>query len=229
MSLRINNEASGFTDETTLVLTDLRHVGTGLASDTRRPGFTRVFVAASRLDRVGIAILRIGLVIVLLWIGSLKFAKYEADSIVPFVANSPLMSFFYHHRAPEYRHFVNKEGELNAAHREWHQGNGTYAFSDGLGTVIVGLALLIALHPVLPQVSAVGSFLVMLMACTTLSFLITTPEAWVPALGDSTSGFPYLAGPGRLVIKDAIMFGAAMVTMTDSARVYLMRRKRKMI
>jgi uncharacterized membrane protein YkgB len=33
--------------------------------------------------------LRIGLIIVLLWIGALKFADYEADSIVPPVANSP--------------------------------------------------------------------------------------------------------------------------------------------
>jgi uncharacterized membrane protein YkgB len=224
MSLRIiNNEASGFTAETTQGLTELRHVETGLALDTRTTGFTRVFVAASRLDRLGIAILRIGLVIVLFWIGSLKFAKYEADSIVPFVANSPLMSFFYHHRAPEYRHYVNKEGELNPAHRKWHESNGTYAFSDALGLVIVSLALLIALHPVLPKAATIGSFLVMLMACTTLSFLVTTPEAWVQAAGDSTFRFPYLAGPGRLVIKDAIMFGAAIVTMADSARAYLVR------
>ncbi|MBV8549868.1 MAG: YkgB family protein [Acidobacteriaceae bacterium] len=216
MSLLINDEARDFTAET---------VGAGLASDTRTRGFVRVFAAASRLDRAGIAILRLGLVIVLLWIGSLKFAKYEADSIVPFVANSPVMSFFYHHRAPEYRHYVNKEGELNPAHRAWQESNGTYAFSYGLGIAIVGFALLIALHPVLPQAATVGSFLVMLMACTTLSFLITTPEAWVPASGDSTFGFPYLAGPGRLVIKDAIMFGAAIVTMADSARAYLQRRE----
>src|SRR5215469_14212225 len=116
----------------------------------------RLFLAASRLERVAITVLRLALIIVLMWIGSLKFAKYEADSIVPFVANSPLMSFFYHHPAPEYRHHVNKEGELNVAHRKWHQANGTYAFSDGLGIVIVGLALLIALHPLVVQVSAVG-------------------------------------------------------------------------
>ena len=58
------------------------------------------------------ALLRLGLVIVLLWIGGLKFADYEADSIVPLVANSPLMSFFYHYPAPEYRHYMNKEGEV---------------------------------------------------------------------------------------------------------------------
>lgn len=39
----------------------------------------------------------------------------------------------------------------------------------------------------------------------------------------STHGFPYLSGAGRLVIKDAIMMGAALVTMADSARLYLQR------
>lgn len=43
------------------------------------------------------AMLRIALVIVLVWIGGLKFLDYEADSIVPLVANSPVMSFLYHH------------------------------------------------------------------------------------------------------------------------------------
>ena len=63
------------------------------------------------------------------------------------------------------------------------------------------------------------------MALTTLSFLVTTPEAWVPALGDATHGFPYLSGVGRLIIKDAIMFGGAIVTLADSAKAYLRRPK----
>jgi hypothetical protein len=53
---------------------------------------------------------------------------------------------------------------------------------------------------------------------------VTTPECWVPALGDAEHGFPYLSGAGRLVIKDAIMMGAALVTMADSARAYLRKR-----
>lgn len=181
----------------------------------------RVFEKAAALDRVGMGLLRLGLVIVLVWIGGLKFAPYEADSIVPLVANSPLMSFFYHYPAPEYQRYMNKEGELNVAHRRWHETNGTYPFAYGLGLLIVSIGVLIALHPMLPQFAAVGSFLLILMACTTLSFLVTTPEAWVPALGDVTHGFPYLSGVGRLVVKDAIMLGAAVVTLADSARSYL--------
>jgi uncharacterized membrane protein YkgB len=71
----------------------------------------------------------------------------------------------------------------------------------------------------------VGSFLLILMACTTLSFLVTTPEVWVSAAGASTHGFPYLAGGGRLIIKDSIMLGAAVVTLADSARSWLRRMR----
>ncbi len=45
----------------------------------------------------------------------------------------------------------------------------------------------------------------------------------VPALGDTTHGFPHLSGVGSLIIKDAIMFGAAVTTMADSAKTYLRR------
>ncbi len=200
-----------------------RNIG-GIEGDSKAlSGVTRLYAAASRLDRIGMGVLRLGLVIVLVWIGGLKFVKYEADSIVPLVSQSPLMSFFYHHPAPEYRQYMNKEGELNAAHRAWHESNGTYAFSRGLGIVIILIGLLIALHPVLPQVATVGSFLLIFMACTTLSFLVTTPEAWVPALGDTAHGFPYLSGAGRLIVKDCIMLGAAVTTMADSAGQYLRR------
>lgn len=184
----------------------------------------RLYGGAASLDRIGMGLMRFALVLVLVWIGGLKFAKYEADSIVPLVANSPMMSFFYHHPAPEYRTHMNKEGELNVAHRQWNESNGTYPVSYALGIVIVSIGLLIALHPFLPQLAAVGSFLLILMACTTLSFLVTTPEVWVPALGDSVHGFPYLAGGGRLIIKDSIMLGAAVVTLADSAKAYLRRR-----
>ena len=188
-------------------------------------GIQTLYKAAAGANHIGMILLRLALIIVLVWIGSLKFAKYEAEGIVPLVANSPVMSFFYHYPAPEYHGNMSKEGELNQAHQQWHERNGSYKFSAGLGVAILFIALLIALHPVLPQVAAVGSFLLILMACTTLSFLVTTPEAWVPALGDSAHGFPYLSGVGRLIIKDVIMFAAAIVTMADSATVYLRHLK----
>lgn len=176
---------------------------------------------AAGADRIGIGVTRTALVIVLIWIGCLKAVPYEADGIVPFVANSPLMHFLYRLPAGEYAQHMNREGQLVPANREWHRRNGTYLFAYGLGTVIVLFGILIALHPVFPKVATLGSVLVIFMSMSTLSFLVTTPECWVPAIGAERHGFPYLAGPGRLVIKDAIMLGAAIVTMADSARASL--------
>ncbi|WP_263373999.1 YkgB family protein [Granulicella aggregans] len=177
---------------------------------------------AAKLDSFGIGLLRVALVIVLVWIGGLKFADYEADGIVPLVANSPVMRFLYRHPT-EYRSHMNREGELKPQNREWHVQNGTYIFSHGLGIAIILIGLLIALYPISPGISAVGSLLLILMSFTTLSFLVTTPEVWVPALGDTNHGFPYLSIAGRLLIKDAIMMAAAVVTLADSAKAALNR------
>jgi uncharacterized membrane protein YkgB len=177
---------------------------------------------ATKLDGFGMGLLRVALVVVLVWIGGLKFADYEADGIVPLVANSPLMRFFYRHPA-EYRSHMNREGELKPQNRTWHMGNGTYRFSHGLGIVIIAIGVLIALYPISPTISALGSFLLIIMSFSTLSFLVTTPEAWVPALGDANHGFPYLSIGGRLLIKDAIMMAAAVVTLADSAKAALNR------
>jgi reactive chlorine resistance protein C len=186
--------------------------------------FDALLQLAARTDRFGVAVTRIGLVVVLVWIGGLKMYRYEDDGIVPFVANSPFMSFFYRAPAGDYKQHMNREGQVVPENRAWHEANGTYLFAWGLGSIIVAYGVMIALHPLLPRVAAVGSFLVFVMSFVTLSFLITTPECWVPNLGGPEHGFPLLSGAGRLVVKDAIMMGAALVTMADSARVALGRR-----
>ena len=184
---------------------------------------TRIFEIAARADRAAIIVTRIGLIVVLLWIGGLKTFRYEAQGIVPFVANSPLMSFFYAD-AGYYKAHMNPEGAFVPANVEWNEKNHTYAFAYGLGAVIVLYGLMLCLHPWLPQVAALGGFLVFVMSFTTLSFLLTTQECWVPPLGDVNHGFPFLSGSGRLVIKDAIMMGAALVVMADSAKAWLRKR-----
>jgi uncharacterized membrane protein YkgB len=181
----------------------------------------KLFEYAAGLQNTGIHLTRWGIVIVMLWIGGLKVFRYEAVGIVPFVANSPLMGFFYSYDAPEYKKHMNKEGEYKPENIEWHKQNNTYIFSYGLGAVICMIGLLIALYPIWPGVSAFGSFLAFGMSLVTLSFLITTPETLVPNLGDSEYGFPYLSAAGRLVIKDVIMLGGSIATMGQAARKHL--------
>ncbi len=45
----------------------------------------------SASDKIGAILGRYGLVIVIGWIGALKFADFEAHQIQPLVANSPFM------------------------------------------------------------------------------------------------------------------------------------------
>ncbi len=84
---------------------------------------------AASLQRLGIHLIRVAIFIIFVWIGGLKFFNYEAEGIVPFVANSPFMSFFYTKDAPEYKEYKLKEGEVDAKKQQWHEENNTYGFS----------------------------------------------------------------------------------------------------
>lgn len=178
---------------------------------------------ATRLDKLGIHLIRIGVAIIFIWIGALKFVPYEADSITPFVANSLVMSFFYAHPT-EYKEHLTHEGQLDPAKRLWQTENHTYAFSDGLGTVEILIGLLVLSYAFSPRLGMVGSILAFLTPLVTLSFLVTTPEAWVANSGDANFGFPYLSGGGRLVLKDVLMLAGAIVMIADSARQLLQER-----
>ncbi|RUP22499.1 DUF417 family protein, partial [Methylobacterium sp.] len=71
-----------------------------------------------------------------------------------------------------------------------------------------------------------GAVLAFLTPVVTLSFLVTTPEAWVAALGDAEHGFPYLSGAGRLVLKDVTLMAGAWLVLADSASAVLERQTR---
>lgn len=174
----------------------------------------------SRADRLGFGLMRIAIAIVFIWIGALKFAPYEADSITPFVANNPVLSLFYKHPA-EYQAHLTREGELVPERRAWQQANGTYTFSNGLGTVEIVIGLLVLAGFVSVWLGSLGALLAFLTPFVTLSFLVTTPEAWVPALGDAEHGFPFLSGGGRLVLKDVMLLAGGFLLMVESARALL--------
>src|SRR5439155_301390 len=143
--------------------------------------------ATATLEAVGQAIVRYGLVLVVGWIGAMKFTAYEAAGIQPLVANSPLMSWMY--------------GFLSVR-----------AFSNLLGAVEVAVAVMIALRPVSSRIAAVGSGMAVMMFLTTLSFLFSTP-GWEPSLG----GFPALSVvPGQFLLKDVVLLGAAVWSLGEA-------------
>jgi reactive chlorine resistance protein C len=152
---------------------------------------------ARTLEAVGRHTLRYGLVLVLLWIGGMKFTAYEAEGISGFVSHSPLMSWAY----------------------SWFSIRG---FSALLGATEIAVALLIAARPLSVRGSIVGSAMAVGMFSTTLSFLLTTPGVWEASAG----GFPALSVvPGQFLVKDFVLLGAALSllgsdwrALTDGAR-----------
>lgn len=186
--------------------------------------FTTWLQFISKLDTLGTHLMRLAIAVVFLWIGALKFAPYEADSITPFVANSPFMSFFYEH-PEDYKAHLTHEGELNADKRVWQSANNTYLFSTGLGVVEILIGLLVLSNPISRRAGLLGGALAFGTPLVTLTFLLTTPEAWVPDLGDAEHGFPFLSGAGRLVLKDVLMLAGALPVMADSARQLLQERR----
>lgn len=193
----------------------------------------------SSSERQFINFIRVAIFIVMAWIGGLKAFQYEADGIVPFVTNSPFMSFFYNNtgktgtndkgeEVAQYKLHKNPEGKMVKENIEWHKENGTYVFSYGLGTVICTIGLLVLLGIWFPNIGFWGGVLTFGMSIVTLSFLITTPEVYVPNLGGDMPtprhGFPYLSGAGRLVLKDVIMMAGGLVVAADAAKRILKKQ-----
>ncbi len=141
------------------------------------------------IESLAAATLRYGLVLVVGWIGAMKFTAYEAGGIQTLVGHSPLLSWLY-------------------------PILGIRGFSSALGVVELAIALMIALRPVSARISMIGSGLAVVMFLTTLSFLFSTP-GWEPTLG----GFPALSAmPGQFLLKDVVLLGAALWSLGEAAR-----------
>ena len=80
-------------------------------------------------------------------------------------------------------------------------------------------------YTALQNITLAGELLAVIMTLGTLSFLVTTPEVWVPELGSGEYGFPLLSGAGRLVIKDTAILAGVVVLLSDTARKLLARRR----
>ena len=126
----------------------------------RRPEWLTL-AGAETMEALGRQVLRYGLVIVLLWIGGMKFTAYESAGISGFVSNSPLMNWAYS--------VFSVRG-----------------FAALLGVTEIAVALLIASRPLSARTALIGSTMAAGMFLSTLSFLTTTPGVWEPSAG----GFP---------------------------------------
>ena len=162
-------------------------------ADSRSTEQATVVVSSTRhlrssMEAAGIAVSRYGLVVVLLLIGVLKFTPEEAAGIQPLVAHSPLMSWMYA--------VLSVQGVSNV-----------------IGVIEITIAALIALRPISPNASFVGSLGAVVTFLLTVSFLFSTPDAV-----HLKYGFPVLGDAGQFLIKDLVLLGASLWTAAEAHR-----------
>src|ERR1700758_1742290 len=120
-------------------------------------------------------------------IGALKFANYETHQIQPLVAHSPFMGWLYNVFP-------------------------VYMFSVLLGVFEVTAAALLAIKPVAPKLSIVGSLQAIMLFVFTIRFLFTTP-----GVGESAGGgFPAISLTGEFLLKEVPLLGLSFWTLADA-------------
>lgn len=121
-----------------------------------------------RLENIGLAMLRYGLVAILLMIGALKWTAAEAEAIRPWVSGSSVLSWIYSVASVQHA-------------------------SETIGAFEIVVALLIGVHRWLPRAALAGSLAAAAMFVVTLSFLVTTPHQSPDAQGFLLKDFFLLA------------------------------------
>ena len=143
----------------------------------------------SKAEGIGLHVARYALVLVLVWIGAMKFTAYEAGAIEPLVAHSPLMSWLYAVFSVQ-------------------------ATSNLIGVAEIAAGIMIALRPWSAKACVLGSLMAIATFVITLTFLFSTP-GWEPTLG----GFPALSvAPGQFILKDAVLLGVAIWSTGEALR-----------
>lgn len=141
---------------------------------------------AANLEALGLLTLRYGLVLILFWIGAMKFTAFEAEAIKPLIETSPFINWLY-------RIFD------------------VQSLSNLLGITEITVGIMIALRPHSAQLAALGSAFAVLIFLTTFSFLFSLPR-WEPSLG----GFPALSSAGGFLVKDICLLGVALWSLGEA-------------
>jgi reactive chlorine resistance protein C len=151
---------------------------------------TNLSIWGVRLEAIGGAFLRYGLVAILLYYGTVKFTVEEAKAIEPLVVNSPLFSWL-------------------------HAALGRQGISNAIGVAEIVIAVLIVARPFSPGVSALGSILSIGMFLSTLSFLLSTPGLW---LFGEWYPLPLPTDATGFLMKDFFLLGAALWSAGEALR-----------
>jgi uncharacterized membrane protein YkgB len=150
---------------------------------------TAATAAPIRLERLGITIGTVSLVLIYLAFGLSKFTPEEATALVGIVKPSPFLGWTY---------AVMSETQ----------------FSMLLGVIELSIGALIALRPFAPRLAFTGAMLSAGLFLMTQSFLLSTPGVF-----DASRGlFGFFGGAGQFLLKDAGLFALSLLVAADARR-----------
>lgn len=141
----------------------------------------------SQTRTIGLPIMWTGLVIVLAWIGMMKFTAAEAAGISPLIASSPAFSWM----------------------QPWIHER---VISALIGVIEIITALALMGYWFNPRLFRIGLVMAATTFVLTLSFLFTYPGSWSAELG----GFPALSRSGHFLLKDLALLAVCFAFITET-------------
>jgi len=134
------------------------------------------------------SVMMVGLILVLGWIGGMKFTGPEADGVYPLLTSSPVFNWW----APVY-------------------------FTKQMASNIIGVTELITVFLLTgwwwnKRVCQAGLLLSAGTFIVTLSFMVTFSQTWADGAG---GGFPVLTGTGHFLLKDLLLLAATLALAAE--------------
>ena len=138
---------------------------------------------ARKLTNASYIVMLFGIILVLGWIGGMKFTAGEADGVYPLMTTSPFFSWI--------TDAFDKQGASNF-----------------IGVIELATVVLLPGWFWNRYAFFAGAALSVITFLGTLSFMVTFAPAWIPG-----AGFPMLAGGGHFLLKDLVMLAATLVLL----------------
>jgi uncharacterized membrane protein YkgB len=133
-------------------------------------------------------LLRASMVIIFFFFGYQKWWDYEAQTLIPFISNGPLISWMY----PVF-------GIRGAS---WFLGASEWLFG---ALIFIGFW-----NKALGALGAAGSCLTFIMTITIIPFM---PGGWAASAG----GFPAMTGDVPFLMKDVVLFAVSVYLLKQDA------------
>ena len=133
------------------------------------------------------SIMLLGLILVLGWIGGMKFTAEEAEGVYPLLTSSPIFS-----------QLVPSIADKQMA-------------SNLIGAIELLTVLLLTGYWWNKKACQLGLVMAAVTFLVTLSFMLTFGPSWQTSLG----GFPYLSSTGVFLVKDLILLSAVLAVSAE--------------